>query len=68
MRPASIENNEEQAMPMSRLRVAIVVLLFGVGKIPQLGKGLGEGIKNFKDAMKDGHRENPGDDSTKTPK
>jgi sec-independent protein translocase protein TatA len=32
--------------------LAIVVLIFGVNKIPQLGKGLGEGIKNFKDAVK----------------
>jgi sec-independent protein translocase protein TatA len=32
----------------------IVVLIFGAGKIPQLGKGLGEGIKNFKNAMRDG--------------
>ncbi len=30
----------------------IVVLIFGVNKIPQLGKGLGEGIKNFKSAIK----------------
>jgi len=27
---------------------------FGTGKIADLGKGLGEGIKNFKNAMKDG--------------
>ncbi len=33
--------------------LVIVVLIFGVNKIPQLGKGLGEGIKNFKSALKD---------------
>ncbi len=33
--------------------LAIVVLIFGVNKIPQLGKGLGEGIKNFKSALKE---------------
>ena len=32
----------------------IVVLIFGVGKIPKLGKGLGEGIRNFKAALKEG--------------
>jgi sec-independent protein translocase protein TatA len=32
--------------------LVIVVLIFGVNKIPQLGKGLGEGIKNFKSAIK----------------
>ncbi len=37
--------------------LAIVVLIFGVNKIPQLGKGLGEGIRNFKSALKDGQTE-----------
>jgi sec-independent protein translocase protein TatA len=32
--------------------LVIVVLVFGVNKIPQLGKGLGEGIRNFKSAIK----------------
>ena len=31
----------------------VAVLIFGTGKIADLGKGLGEGIKNFKNAMKD---------------
>jgi sec-independent protein translocase protein TatA len=30
----------------------VIVLVFGVNKIPQLGKGLGEGIRNFKSAIK----------------
>ncbi len=30
----------------------IVAVLFGGKKIPELGKGLGEGIKNFKNAIK----------------
>ncbi len=33
--------------------VAIVVLLFGGKKIPELAKGLGKGIKDFKSAVKD---------------
>ncbi|MDD4855870.1 MAG: twin-arginine translocase TatA/TatE family subunit [Sulfuricurvum sp.] len=33
--------------------LAIVVLLFGAKKIPELAKGLGQGIKNFKKEMKD---------------
>jgi len=41
-------------LPELLVILVIVVLLFGVGKLPQLGKGLGEGIKNFKDSMKDG--------------
>ena len=30
----------------------IIIVLFGVNKLPRLGKGLGEGIKNFKDSIK----------------
>jgi len=33
--------------------LVIVVLIFGVNKIPQLGKGLGEGIRNFKSSIKE---------------
>jgi sec-independent protein translocase protein TatA len=37
--------------------LAIVIVIFGANKIPQLGKGLGEGIRNFKSAMKAGEEE-----------
>lgn len=35
----------------------IVILLFGAKKIPEIGKGLGKGIKDFKSAMKEGEDE-----------
>lgn len=35
------------------LILAIVLLLFGGKKIPELAKGLGSGIKNFKKAVKE---------------
>jgi sec-independent protein translocase protein TatA len=38
----------------------IVVLLFGASKLPQLGAGLGNGIRSFKKAL-------GGDDDEKTP-
>jgi sec-independent protein translocase protein TatA len=39
--------------PMHLLIILLVgVLLFGPKKIPELGKGLGEGIRGFKDALK----------------
>lgn len=41
-------------VPELLLILAIVIIIFGAGKLPQLGKGVGEGIRNFKDAMKDG--------------
>ena len=34
--------------------LAIVLLLFGGKKIPELMKGLGSGLKEFKNASKDG--------------
>ena len=37
--------------------LVIVVLIFGVNKIPQLGKGLGEGIRNFKSALNETEKE-----------
>ena len=40
--------------PELLLNLVIVVLLFGVRKLPDLGRGLGEGIRNFRDSMKDG--------------
>lgn len=30
----------------------IVVMVFGVSRLPQLGKGLGEGISNFRESVK----------------
>jgi sec-independent protein translocase protein TatA len=33
------------------LILVIVILIFGTSRIPELGKGLGEGIKNFRKAV-----------------
>lgn len=30
----------------------IVIVIFGASKLPQLGKGLGEGIRNFRKGLK----------------
>ncbi|HEX5412324.1 MAG TPA: twin-arginine translocase TatA/TatE family subunit [Terriglobia bacterium] len=32
----------------------IVLIIFGPGKLPDLGRGLGKGIREFKDAIKGG--------------
>jgi sec-independent protein translocase protein TatA len=34
--------------------LAIVVLIFGASRLPELGRGIGKGIKNFKEATHDG--------------
>ena len=54
-------------LPELLVILVIVVLIFGAGKIPQLGKGLGEGIKNFRDAMRDGQKGDEKKDETKKP-
>jgi sec-independent protein translocase protein TatA len=41
--------------------LVIVLLLFGAGRLADIGKGLGEGIKNFKKGLSD----DPNDDSKK---
>lgn len=40
---------------MSELLVILVIILiiFGAGKLPEIGGGIGKAIKNFKDATKD---------------
>jgi sec-independent protein translocase protein TatA len=40
-------------MPELLLILLIVVVLFGAQKLPQLGEGLGKGMKSFKKAFKD---------------
>jgi len=42
---------------------AIGALVFGGKKLPQLGKGLGEGIMNFKNSLKKGSEEDKDDKS-----
>ncbi|NOX25667.1 MAG: twin-arginine translocase TatA/TatE family subunit [Deltaproteobacteria bacterium] len=39
-------------MPELLVILVIVVIIFGAGKLPEIGSGIGRGIKNFKDAGK----------------
>jgi sec-independent protein translocase protein TatA len=43
---------ESIGMPELLVILVLAVLMFGSSKIPELAKGLGEGIRNFKDSMK----------------
>lgn len=45
------------SMPELLIVLAIVVLLFGAKKIPDLAKGMGKGIKDFKKAIKEDEEE-----------
>ena len=40
-------------MPELVVILVIIVIIFGAGKLPEIGSGIGKGIKNFKNATKD---------------
>ena len=35
----------------------IIVLIFGATRLPEIGRGIGKGIRNFKDATRDNEEE-----------
>ena len=40
--------------------LVIVILIFGANRLPEIGRGIGKGIRNFKDATnKEGAAEKP---------
>ena len=43
-------------LPELLIILAIVILIFGANRLPELGKGIGKGIKNFKDASKEAEK------------
>jgi sec-independent protein translocase protein TatA len=44
-------------VPELLIILALALIIFGAGKLPQLGKGLGEGIRNFKNAVREGEKD-----------
>jgi sec-independent protein translocase protein TatA len=46
-------------LPEIVLILVIVILIFGTSRIPELGKGLGEGIKNFKKSIRGDDEKKP---------
>ena len=40
-------------MPELMVILAIVIIIFGANRLPQLGRGIGSAIKNFKEGIKD---------------
>ena len=40
-------------LPEMLIILAIVILIFGANRLPELGRGIGSGIKNFKSSIKD---------------
>ncbi len=46
-------------VPELLLILVVVVLLFGANKLPQLGQGLGESIRSFRKALREGQKDEP---------
>lgn len=44
-------------VPELLIILLIVIIIFGASRLPQLGKGLGQGLKNFKDSVRPEDRE-----------
>ncbi len=44
-------------MPEVLILMAIALLIWGPGRLAELGKSMGEGIRNFKSAVKEGEKE-----------
>ena len=44
-------------LPEMLIILAIILLIFGANRLPDIGRGIGQGIKNFKSATKDGLEE-----------
>lgn len=53
-------------MPELVIILLVVLLLFGAGRLPQVGAGLGKAIRGFKDAVA-GKDEAPQANETQTP-
>ncbi len=53
-------------VPELLILLAIVILIFGVNKLPRLGKGLGEGIRNFKESVRTEKTDPEKDDNSKS--
>jgi sec-independent protein translocase protein TatA len=35
----------------------IIILIFGASRLPEIGRGIGKGIRNFKEATRDGQND-----------
>jgi sec-independent protein translocase protein TatA len=40
-------------LPEMLIILVIIMLIFGASRLPEIGKGIGQGIKNFKSSIKD---------------
>ena len=46
-------------LPELLIILTILVLIFGANRLPEIGRGIGRGIRNFKDATREGQDGKP---------
>jgi sec-independent protein translocase protein TatA len=46
-------------MPELIIILVIILIIFGVGKLPEIGGGMGKAIRNFKNASKEAETQEP---------
>ena len=52
-------------LPEILIILVIVILIFGANRLPELGRGIGKGIRNFKDATKNNNDKDDDDKTTR---
>ncbi len=52
-------------MPELIIILIIILVIFGAGKLPEIGSGIGKGIKNFKKATKEVENKPDEEDTSK---
>lgn len=50
-------------LPEMLIILLIVILLFGASRLPEIGRGLGKGIRNFKEATREGSNQEKKDNA-----
>jgi sec-independent protein translocase protein TatA len=50
-------------LPEMLVILLIVILLFGASRLPEIGRGLGKGIRNFKESVREGTNEEKKDNA-----
>jgi sec-independent protein translocase protein TatA len=46
-------------IPELMIILVIIIIIFGANRLPEIGRGIGRGIRNFKDATKEGNGPGP---------
>lgn len=68
MQPVLTAGPFNLGLPEVLLIAAVALLMFGGKKVGELGKGLGEGIRNFKSALKGDEEEKKENEKVETKK